>query len=168
MRELLDLRVGALGEAEPLEPARRCSARRARVEPVETTEVLELLADRHPRIEATLLRHVAEAHPLRQPDRLPLPEHLTGVELDESEDGTHRGRLARAVRTKEAEHPAARDRERAVGERLHRPEPLAHISELKPAADRRSVAGVCTLEAPGLRRDALVIKNRRHGNSFDV
>ena len=126
VRELLDLRIGAIGEAEPLEPVRRRRARRARAQPVQTAEVGELLADRHPRIEAALLRHVAEPQPLGQPDRPPVPEHLAGVQLDEPEDRAHRRRLPGAVRPEEAEHPPAPDRERAVIERLHRAEPLAN------------------------------------------
>ena len=129
VRELLDLRVGAVGETEPLEPVRCRGARRAVAEPVQTPEVRELLADPHPRVEAALLRHVAEPQPLGQPDRPPVPEHLPRIELDEPEDRAHRGRLPGAVRAEEAEHPPARDGERAVVERLHCPEPLVHVRE---------------------------------------
>ena len=73
VRELLDLRVGALGEAEPLQPVERGGACRVRVQPVQAAEVRELLADRHAGIEAALLWHVAEPQPLRRPDRSPVP-----------------------------------------------------------------------------------------------
>ena len=127
-------------------------------------EVLELVGDRHPRIEATLLRHVAEAHALGQPDRAPVPEHLAAVGLDEPEDGPHRGRLARAVRPEKAEHPAARDRERAVVERLHRPEPLAHVPELEAAAGGRLACRAGGRKLPGPPRDSLALEDRRHGS----
>ena len=129
VRELLDLRVRAIREAEPLEPARCGDARRCVVEPVQAAEVGELLADRHARVEATLLRHVAEPQPLRQPDRLPVPEHLAAVELDEPEDRAHRGRLAGTVRPEEAEHPPALDRERAAVEGLYLAEPLGYVED---------------------------------------
>jgi hypothetical protein len=101
---------------------------------VEAPEVGELLGDRHPRIEAALLRHVAEPQPLRQSDRAAVPEQLAVVRLDEPEDRAHRGRLAGAVGAEEAEHPPARDRERAVVERLHRPERLANVPQPEPVA----------------------------------
>ena len=41
----------------------------AQIESVQAAEVGELLADRHPRVEATLLRHVAETQPLGEPDQ---------------------------------------------------------------------------------------------------
>ena len=108
VRELLDLRAGAIGETEPLEPRGRRRACRAAAETVQGAEVGELLAERHPRVEAALLRHVAEPQPLGQTDRPPAPEHLTGVQLDQPEDGAHRRRLSRAVRAQEAEHATRR------------------------------------------------------------
>ena len=65
---------------------------------------------------------------------------------DEPEDGAHRRRLAGAVRPEEAEHPPARDRERAVGERLHGPEPLAHLREGEHRAITSSVAGTVSAQ----------------------
>ena len=127
VRELVEPGVGAVGETEPLEPPRCRSTCRAVIQPVQTPEVRELLANPHARVEAALLRHVTEAQPFGRPDRLPVPEHLPRIELDESEDRSHRRRLPSAVRAEEAEHPPAADGERAVVERLHGPEPLVHV-----------------------------------------
>ena len=127
--ELFDRRVGALGEPEPLEPPRCRDARRGVAQPVQRPEVRELLRDRHPRVEAALLRHVPETQSLFQPDRPPVPEHLATVGLDDAEDGTHHGRLPGPVRAEKAEHPAARHRERAAVERLHLAEPLTYIDD---------------------------------------
>ena len=133
VRELLDLRVGAVGETEPLQPVAPPRRAPRASQSVQAAEVGELLADRHPRVEAALLRHVAEAQPLREPDRPSVPEHLAAVELDEPEDRAHRRRLAGPVRAEEAEHPPALDRERAAVERLHRPEPLADVDDAQHA-----------------------------------
>ncbi len=135
VRELLELCIDAVSEIEPLEPVRRRNACRVIFQPVQAPEVRELLADPHARIEAALLRHVAEAQPFGQPDRPPVPEHLSRIELDEPENGSHRRRLPCAVRAEEAEHPSAAHRERAVVERLHCPESLVHVRE---AEHRRS------------------------------
>ena len=129
--EFLDLRARTIVEAEPLKPPGRCCARRTVVQPVQSAEVCELLAYRHSRVEPTLLRHVSEPKPLGQPDRLPVPENLAGVGPNESEDGTHRSRLPGSVRTEEAEHSPALNRERAAVERLVLllTEPLAYVDE---------------------------------------
>ena len=95
---------------------------------MQPSEVLDLLTDRHPWVQAALLGHVAEAQPLGQPDRPSVPQHLAAVELDEPEDRA-RGRLPGAVWAEEAEHAPARDRERAVVECLHRPESLGNVLE---------------------------------------
>ena len=129
VRELLEPRVGAVGEIEALEPPLGGRPRGAIVQPVEAPEVGELLADTHPRIEAALLGHVTELHPFGRLDGLAVPEHLARVELDETEHCPHRRRLPCPVRAEEAKHPPTLDRERAVVERLHCPEPLVHVGE---------------------------------------
>ena len=85
---------------------------------MQPSEVLDLLADQHVRVQAAFLRHVAEAPALRLPD-LGAPFHLTvaGVEVDQAEDGAHRGRLAGAVRPEEADHLAGGNREGEMVER---------------------------------------------------
>ena len=102
----------------------------------------------HPRIQAALLRHVAEAQPLLQLHRPPKPQHLAAIDLDEPEDRPHRGRLPRPVRAEESEHPPRLHREREVGEGLHGLEPLAHMDEAetvlipdRPAASTTSSRG---------------------------
>ena len=129
VRELLDLRPGTVGEPQALEPPSRSGLGRARPETMQPAEVLELLPDRHPRVETALFGHVAEAQPLLQPHRAPVPQHIAGVDLDEPEHRAHGRRLAGAVRAEEAEHPPGLDREREVGEGLHGLEPFAHMDE---------------------------------------
>ena len=124
VRELLQLRGRPVAQIEPVEPLGGSRTRLVAAHPVQAPEVGELLADRHPRIEAALLRHVAEAQPLLQSDRPSVPEHLAAVGYHQAEDRAHRRRLPGAVRPEEAEHPTALDGERARVERLNRPVPL--------------------------------------------
>ena len=116
-RERLHLVAGALGEPEPLDPGVRRRVGVAGREPVQPREVHELVADAHLRVQAALLRHVAEAAARRGVDRPALPEDLARVGLQDAEDDPHRGRLPRPVRADEAEHPARRRAERQVVER---------------------------------------------------
>jgi hypothetical protein len=88
-----------------------------------------LLADRHARIEAALLRHVAEAEPLGRSDRELVPEHRSGVGLSQTEDGAYCRRLPGSVGAEETEHAAPLDRERAVLERRHGSELLADVDQ---------------------------------------
>ena len=102
--------VGPVGDAEPLEPRGRASRQRPRAHPVQPAEVLDLLADQHARVQAPLLRHVAEPAAVGLADRAPVPADRAGVELGQPEDRAHRGRLARAVRPEEAGHATRADR----------------------------------------------------------
>ena len=106
---------------------RCCSACRARVEPAETTEVHKLFADRHPRIEATLLRHVAEAHPLCQPNRrLARAPHRCRTQRDRTRHASRSSYLRRSAQESRA---SRRARPRTSRRRApHRPEPLADMS----------------------------------------
>jgi hypothetical protein len=45
VREFLELRAGAVGEAKAVEPSRRRRIRRLGIESMQTPEVLELLGD---------------------------------------------------------------------------------------------------------------------------
>ena len=143
VRELLDLRTRAPGETEPLEPMGRGGARCTGFQPVETSEVLELLADLHPRIEAALLRHVPEAQPLGNADRLPLPEHVAGVELDDPDDRAHRRCLPGAVRAEKPQHAAGPDLEAHAVESDDLAEALRHVHQLEPG--RFDLGGRCPL-----------------------
>src|SRR5215211_993758 len=141
VRELLDLRPGAILQPESGEPCARGVAGVARSEPVEAAEILELRAERHARVEAALLGHVAEAQPPARAHRTPVPEHAAGIDPNETEHGAHRGRLPSAVGTEEAEHAPARDGERAVHQGLHRIEPLADVLEAEPVLAGRGMTG---------------------------
>ncbi len=110
-RERLDAVARALGQPEPLEPAlrgRRClGARQA----VQRGEVGELVEHAHLRVQAALLRHVAEAGARVEVDRPAAPADLAAVGLEHAEDDAHRRGLAGAVRTHEAEELPRLDRE---------------------------------------------------------
>jgi hypothetical protein len=85
---------------------------------VQPGEVRELLTDPHLRVEAALLRHVADAPADVVVERLPPPPHLTGVGTGQPHRDAHRRRLAGAVGTAEAEHRAGCDGE---------PHPVQHV-----------------------------------------
>ena len=53
---------------------------------MQTSEVLELLTHRHPRVQTPLFGHVSEPQPLGEADRTPVPEHVATIRLDETED----------------------------------------------------------------------------------
>src|SRR5699024_10136301 len=115
-RELLHLVAESLGDAEPLRPLARRGACGGRVEPVEAREVVELLADLHLRVEAALLRHVADPAALRGVEGTAVAEHLAAVGDEDPEDDAHRRRLAGAVGADESEDLTAVDGERDVVE----------------------------------------------------
>ena len=142
VRELLHGRAVAVGETEPLEPARCGGACRTRGQPVQTSEVLELIAHPHSRVEAALLGHVSEPQPLLQTDRAPVPTHLATVELDETEDRAHDRRLSGPVRTEEAEHPAAPHVEAQAVEGDGRVVSFRQRDHLKPSR-LRAPCGFC-------------------------
>ena len=79
VRQLLELRLGAVGQAHPLQPATGRGVRVLAVQPVLLGEVAELLGDAHPRIQAALLGHVAEPQPRIAIDRRALPADLAAV-----------------------------------------------------------------------------------------
>src|SRR5262249_34134919 len=110
-------------------------------------EVRDLLPDRHPRVQPTLFRHVAESQPLLEPHRPPVPRHLARVELDEAEDRAHGRRLARPVRPEVPEHPASAHAERAAVERP------AGVESLARSGDRQHALDSCALTetTPGTR-----------------
>jgi hypothetical protein len=90
MGEGIHLAVRSVCDAEPLQP---CSCRYRCVghaHPVQSAEVLELLAYEHGRIQTSFLRHVPEAAALVLADRGPVPPDSPEVQLGQSEDGAHR------------------------------------------------------------------------------
>ena len=74
VRQRLELGPLRSRQAQPGEPARGRRGRVAGRHPVVLGEVAELLGDVHPRVEAALLRHVAEAEACHPVDRLAAPE----------------------------------------------------------------------------------------------
>ena len=114
VRELLHLGVPALRDLEPLHPDGGGVGRRRRAQAVEPPQVLDLLADQHPGIQATLLGHVPEPPTLGLPDGAAVPDDPAGVEVGEAEDRPHGGGLPRTVRAEEAHHLAREHIEREV------------------------------------------------------
>ena len=159
-------RAGPILQAEPLEPARCRGARPARVQPVQASEVLDLLPDLHPWVEAALLRHVAELEPLGQAYRPPVPEHLPGVQLHELEDAAHRRGLAGSVRAQEPDHAAGLHREAQPVERDDLVEALPEVDQLEAAnvrARRRRSAACLGREPPSWGTSVRSVRHRKHG-----
>ena len=102
MRERLDLAVGPIDDVETLQPHPRRPCRVRFAQTVQSSQVLNLLADEHRRVEAPFLGHVAEPSSLGLADRSPVPAHLSRVEVGQSEDRPHRGRLTSAVGPEES------------------------------------------------------------------
>ena len=127
------------------------AAARAAIQPRQAREVLELRPDPHVRIQAALLRHVAEAQTRLAVDRRAVPAHLATVGLDEPEDAAHRRRLARAVRAQQPHHAARAHRQAAAVERHDVAVALAQADDLEPEAPKRR----------GTVRPALPLASRR-------
>ena len=117
VRQLLELRLRPVGETHPLEPDRGRRVGALAGHPVLLGEVAELFGDPHPRIEPALLRHVPEAQPGIAIDGRALPADFAAVGPGQPEDAAHRGRLARAVRSQEADDPSRSRDERCAVER---------------------------------------------------
>ena len=131
-----------VGQPQAVEPARRRRVRRLRRHPVLLGEVAELLADPHPRVEAALLGHVAEAEPRRPVDRLAAPSDRAAVRAGEAEDAAHRRRLAGAVRPEEADEPAGPDGERRAVEGDDAPVALREVLDLKHRGGQSSAGSI--------------------------
>ena len=77
VRQRLHLAAGALGHSRAAPATSSLDSPASRpVMPVQPAEVLELLADLHPRIEPALFGHVAEPPPRRRAHRRPVPPHV--------------------------------------------------------------------------------------------
>jgi hypothetical protein len=68
---------------------------------VQPAHVLDLVTYEHPWVQATLLGHVPKPTPGGLVDLGAVPPDLAGVQIGQSEYGTHRGRLAGAIRAQE-------------------------------------------------------------------
>ena len=131
VRQGVEAILGPVGETETRQPRvdTPTDARGGRA--AELAEVDELIPHAHPRVQAALLRHVAEARTVDRCDARALPPHDAGVELDETEHRAHGRRLARAVRAEEAGEPARPRGKRAPVKRRQRTEPLGRLMELE-------------------------------------
>jgi hypothetical protein len=116
-RQRLQLVARAIGQAEALEQLVAAGLRSGGAQPVQPREVDELVAHAHLRIEAALLRHVAEAAARVSVQRRAVPRHLARVGAEHAEDDPHRARLAGAVGSDEAGHAAGLHVEREAVER---------------------------------------------------
>ena len=101
------------------------------VQAVQPGEVGDLLADLHLRVEAALLRHVADPAADLLVQRPALPADLAGVGADQAHGDPHRRRLAGAVGAAEAEHRAGRDGEADAVEHVVVAEALVQPVELE-------------------------------------
>jgi hypothetical protein len=113
-RQCLEHVAAALGKTEPVQQLVRPLTRDVGGEPVQPCEEHQLVGHPHLRIEATLLRHVAErpAHLLGQCHAV--PEHLARGRGQHAHDDAHRRRLAGTVAADEAGQPAGFHVERHV------------------------------------------------------
>jgi hypothetical protein len=109
---------------------------------VQPGEVRQLLADPHLRVEAALLRHVADPPADVVVQRAAAPAHLAGVRAGEAHSDPHRRRLAGAVGAAEAEHRSRRDGEPdavqhvVVAIALVQPVELEHRSSVRDRVPR--------------------------------
>jgi purine nucleoside permease len=104
--------------------------------------------DSHLRIEAALLRHVADPATDLKPDGRSVPQHVPTVGGQRAQYDTHRGRLAGSVAPDKTEHLAWTDRQVQVADGYKASVGLPDASELKarrrhaynPASTSRSAA----------------------------
>ncbi len=135
VRQLLELGLGAVGEAHPLEPVVRGGIRGLAAQAVLLGEVAELLGDPHARVQAALLGHVPEAQPRVAVDRRTGPADLAAVRAGQAEDDAHRGGLAGAVGAEEPDDAARAGREAGPVERGDAPIAFGQVVDLKHAGD---------------------------------
>ncbi len=107
-RERLGAVPLAVADAEDLGRALRLGPGVRGLEPVQAREIDELVEHPHLRVQAALLRHVAEAATHLGVHGSAAPADLAGVGLQHAEGDPHRRGLAGAVRTDEAHHLARR------------------------------------------------------------
>ena len=133
--------------ATPSSSIMRAACERASpaIEPVEPREVDELIEHAHLRVQAALLRHVAEPAARLGVDWSPEPPHLARVRLQHAEGDPHRGRLAGAVRTDEPDH-------------LARPRPENDTSSSATTSPNRRARPDELERASGLRQSATTIR----------
>ncbi len=118
-RELLHPGVGALGQAQALDPAVRRRLRLGGLDAVQPRHVGELVAYPHLGVEAALLGHVAEVPPRPGVGLGALPANMAGVGLEHAQHDPHCRGLARAVGPDEPEQLAGRHLEGQIVEGDH-------------------------------------------------
>src|SRR5262249_19885 len=131
--QLLHLVPRAAAKAEAVEPALHRIARDLGGGAVQLRQVVELLANPHLRVQAALLRHVADPPAALEVDRFAIPENLAGVLGQRAERHAHGGGLARAVAANEPEDLARPHVKAEVVDRLQLPETLAETAQLEAA-----------------------------------
>ncbi len=102
--ESIHLADGPVCDPQPFQPSCRGGLGVDRAHPVQSPEVLKLLADEHRRVQPPLLRHVPEAAPFRLADLDTIPPDHAGVQIGETEYSPHRCRLACPIGAQKAHH----------------------------------------------------------------
>src|SRR5690606_31199359 len=130
-REALHGVTRTLREAEALEPPVRGPRGRGDVQAGEPCVVGQVVPHGHPRVHASLRRHVPEPQARRVVDGRPVPGDHPLVERDELHDRPHRGGLPGAVRTEEADELTRSHLERHTVEGDDRAEALRDAADLQ-------------------------------------
>ena len=152
-RQALDPVLRAIGHPEGLEDLQAADPRGRPAHAVEPRQVDELVEDAHLRVEAALLRDVAEPTPSHPVHRPPSPPDLAGIGAEHAEGDPHRRRLAGAVRTDEPDHGSLADIEAHAVERHDVAEPAAQIDQLETRGHRFRIGnGSGGPKHPGVRR----------------
>jgi hypothetical protein len=111
MRQLLNTRHDTIAQRKPIQPGERSGPALLVRCAVQDREVLELVAEPHLRIQATLLGHVAD--PLAYPpvDRGAAPRDAAAIRRKQATDDAHRHRLTGTVATDETKQSTGGNRE---------------------------------------------------------
>ncbi len=131
VRQRVDAIVPSVRETEPLEPPIDAPTDLFAAPAAQPAQIQELVVYPHARRRLVLraCTRTVSAPPFQLAPRASEPP--AGIELNEPEDGPHRSRLSRAVRTEETGEPPRLRRERARVEREHGPEALTRHIELE-------------------------------------
>jgi hypothetical protein len=136
-RQLARQRLRARREADALEPRRGAPIRFGEIETVNRGEERELFLQLHLRVEAALLRQIADAMPHGQNVARAEQLHRSAVTPIDAERRADRGRLARAVRSEQTENRSRFDGQIEAIERTRAVEGLDELS----ADERRHRVG---------------------------
>ncbi len=131
--QVLDLVLGAVGEAEPLEEVARVGLAGRLVEAVEARDPREQVEHAHVSVQAALLRHVAPRAAVVFGRGTVAPRHGAGVRLQDAEQDAHQRGLAGAVGPEQPDDPARGHVE---------VDALQHDAVAEPLADAARLQGV--------------------------